>query len=265
MIGNGTDETYCNCSYRNLGNGDSFQGPSGYVWTIGPTGPTGPMGPEGLMGPIGPMGPAGSMGTDGSKGVDGFTGHTGHTGHRGHTGHTGHTGHMGHTGPAGQVGPTGPTHSTTDTFIHVYSITEQQLSQNQSVVFDTNNAIFGNCAHQPNSPNIWIWRPGYYHVYTSIYHLEASQFSLVKNKTQIVSGSTVGSLSGSSQNTTVFIMHLTDKDMIMHTTPEFTGRACNIQLVNYTHFLPFITLYGSKSSGNPIPQITATITIMLLK
>ena len=109
-----------------------------------------------------------------------------------------------------------------------------------------------------------IWRTGYYHVYTSVYHLEACQFSIVKNTINIVPNSTVGSISGSSQNTNSFIMQITDEDMTMQTNLSPSGFACKLQLINNTAFVPYITLFGSSSAGNSIAQTTATITIMLI-
>jgi len=160
------------------------------------------------------------------------------------------------------MGTTGRSHYT---FINVYSTEEQQIQQGNSVTFDTHSAIIGDCAHSPNTDEIMIWRTGYYNVHISIYTLEACQFSMFKNSTNLIVNSTIGSIIGSSQITTSFIMHITDSDIITKTTNSPFGVACKLQLINNIGFTPYITLIGSGSSGNSIPQITATMTIMFIK
>ena len=196
------------------------------------------MGPSGEMGPTGPTGP---------------------------TGDTGPAGPMGLVGPMGLIGPPGPTGGISQTFINAYSTTEQQILNSGSVIFDTHTSIFGDCAHSPNSSEIFIWKSGIYYISTSIHHLEACQFSVYKNSVNIIPGSTFGALAGSAQTTSNFMVEIIPDDMISQTNLSPIGYACKIQVMNNTPFVNYITLYGSPSSGYPVPQITSTITIFLLK
>jgi hypothetical protein len=193
----------------------------------------------------------------------GLTGITGSIEYICQMGPTGPAGMDGPTGPMGPIGPTGPIGFDTNskTLITAYSTTEQVVHQGEPVIFDTHACLSGDCYHMENASEIWIWKSGYYVVYTSLYHLEACQFSLIKNNIAIVPASTIGSLYGSSQNTTTFIMKITDADIITQTNLSKIGVGCKLQLMNNTAFSPSITLYGSSSSGNPLPQITATISI----
>jgi hypothetical protein len=147
--------------------------------------------------------------------------------------------------------------------VNAYSTSEQKIEKGGYIVFDNTNSLFGNCIHIPNTSEIYIWRPGYYSVYTSIFHMEACQFSLLKNSQFIAPVSTVGSFFGSSQNTNYFIIQLTEEDMITPAEFSNTGYACKLQIVNNTRtsYISYVTLIGSFSTGNQLPQITASITI----
>ena len=178
----------------------------------------------------------------------------------------GPTGPQNYTGPMGPTGPTGSpciNNYSFPTFVNAYSTSEQKIEKGGYIVFDNTNSLFGNCIHIPNTSEIYIWRPGYYSVYTSIFHMEACQFSLLKNSQFIAPVSTVGSSFGSSQNTNYFIIQLTEEDMITPAEFSNTGYACKLQIVNNTRtsYIPYVTLIGSFSTGNQLPQITASITI----
>lgn len=188
---------------------------------------------------------------------------TGPTGIPGPTGPIGTT--VGDTGPTGAVGPTGPSplSQISQTFINVYSVTEQNIPKNSAVSFDFHNSMFGDCFHNPNTTELYIWRTGFYYMYTNIYHIEGSQFSLYKNA-DIIPGGTIGSLIGSSQNSNVCIVLLSNDDMTTPTLYSPTGYACKIQLVNNTPYIPSVTLYDASGVGYDIPQINATISVFLL-
>jgi hypothetical protein len=149
------------------------------------------------------------------------------------------------------------------TFINVYSTTEQKINTHKFILFEHINAIFGDCFLSPNTSEIFIWKSGFYSVYTSIFILEACQFSLIKNSNFIAPVSTVGSMFSSSQNINYFIIELTDEDMITPVSQSTSGFACKLQLINNTKtsYIPYVSLHGSHSSGNQLPQITASITI----
>lgn len=248
----------------------------------GCTGPTGPQGLQGVEGATGPQGPEGSTGPQGmqgepgSEGLQGPEGPTGPQGMQGEPGSTGPKGDTGSEGPQGLQGPEGPTgpqgmqgepgSSTTmfSTFITVYSTTEQTITQNNPIVFDAHSYLFGDCNHTPNSSEIWLWKPGYYFINVNINEIEAGQFSIVKNSSANLIGGTIGSLSGSCL-TGSLITQITEEDINIPTVNSPTGVACKLQVVNNSAQYPSVTLYGSASTGNLIPQNSASFSIFLIR
>jgi hypothetical protein len=198
----------------------------------------------------------------------GCTGPAGASGERGDLGCTGERGYMGHTGATGATGATGPTgpsyNNFSNSFMNVYSTSQQQVISNNPVVFDLNNSVMGDCAHNLNSSQLLFWRTGYYFVYINLYHIEGCQFSLYKNSNSIVPASTIGSLSGTTQNSSSLILHISAENMIYPTNLSPTGYACNIELINNTIGTGSVTLYDASAVGFPISQINATITILFL-
>ena len=164
---------------------------------------------------------------------------------------------MGPTGPAGEKG------YLSNTSLNAYSVVEQKVEQNKPIIFEDHTFMYGNCYHSPNTSQIWIWEPGYYQIYVSIYQLESGQFSLMKNGSIIVPGSTVGSLNASALNN-ICIVQILDGDFTVPYPNSPTGMACQIELINTSSRLHYVTLYGSHSTGNSHPQNTATITINLI-
>jgi hypothetical protein len=166
-------------------------------------------------------------------------------------------------GSTESMGPPCSNNYSFPTFINAYSNSEQKIEKDKCIIFDYTNSLFGNCIHIPNTSEIYIWRPGYYSVYTSIFHMESCQFSLIKNSKFIAPVSTVGSFFGSSQNTNYFIIQLEENDMIMPLALSNTGYACKLQIINNTQSLykSYVSLNGSFSYDNKIPKITASITI----
>jgi hypothetical protein len=176
----------------------------------------------------------------------------------------------GPTGPQGSTGPKGDTGNTFitngliyQTFITAYSLTDQVLSVDEPIIFDTHSALFGDCLHIDNSPDIWLWKPGNYMVSIVICPIERCQFSFIKNTTTIIPGATFGVNALSSQTSITFIMLLEDTDFTEQ-VPSSTGNVlngCRIQVVNTSSLTETVTLY---SSSNPMPQVTTSITIMRL-
>uniref|UniRef100_A0A6C0I631 Uncharacterized protein n=1 Tax=viral metagenome TaxID=1070528 RepID=A0A6C0I631_9ZZZZ len=156
------------------------------------------------------------------------------------------------------------THVKKRTWLNIYSVEEQQITQGSPIVFEMSETIHGHCCHAENTGNIWICATGYYQVYMNLYHLEPCQFSLCKNTTDIIPNSTVGSLIGSSQNSNLFIVKIRKSDMTQPCTMSATGYACLLQVVNNSSLTPYVTLIGSHSSANTIPQVTAALTIVSL-
>ena len=289
--------SYIDCSYiDNFMMETGTTGPTGPVGPVGPVVNNGPIGPTGYIGPIGPIGAIGStgdigpIGPKGDIGINGLTGPTGSNGDIGTTGPTGSNGDVGvagptgsngdvgvagprgdtgPTGPRGDTGPTGPAGNTFITngliyqsFVTAYSLTEQELSIDEPIVFDTHSVLFGDCMHNANSPDIWLWKPGNYMVNVGICPNEQCQFSIIKNTSTIVPGGTFGVNSPmSSQANITFIMLLEDTDFTELMPNSNNTYGCRIQVVNTSSVTETVTLY---SSTNPMPQITATITIMRL-
>jgi hypothetical protein len=171
------------------------------------------------------------------------------------------------TGSPGPPGPPGPANESksSDTFLNVYNTNQQQVLKNSPILFGMNNYVQGSCGHQADTSQIHIWKTGFYYVYTNIYHIEGCQFSLFKNSSSIVPGSTIGSLTGSSQNSSVVILEVTEDDISQPCMLSPHGKACIIEVYNNTPYIPFVTLYDSSGLGYSVPQINATFTMFLLK
>ena len=176
------------------------------------------------------------------------------------------------TGTTGTTGPTGESpivclcqhEYCSKTFINVYSVLEQDIYQDMPIAFDTHTTCLGNCFHEDNSSNIWIWEPGFYQITVTVSAIEPSQFSLVLNDNIVIPGATFGSLSGLSVNNMCTIIQIDDSDMDLATEYSQSGMACKLQVVNNTSYIPFITLYGSSCSSQIIQQNTASLTIIRL-
>lgn len=189
------------------------------------------------------------------------------------SGSPGPEGPPGPPGPMGPCGPTGPIGTSVpslsgaggccDTFLNIYSTQQQQVASNSPVVFHLNNYVKGSCAHEPDTTAICVWKPGFYHVYTNIYHIESCQFSLCKNN-DIIPASTIGSIAGACQNSSVSIVQITDSDICMPYLASPTGNACVLQLLNNTPYIQSVSLYDSSSLGYTTPQIVASLTLFFL-
>lgn len=254
----------CTCPLR-MDIFDGYTGIAGYIDCsnimeyIGETGPTGPTGPTGDTGP------------QGQVLYTGHTGPTGYIGPIGQIGPAGPTGQIGPTGSPGELGPTGPVGNTFitngliyQTFITAYSSTEQVLPVDEPVIFDTHSVMFGDCIHEEKSAKLWFWKPGNYMISIHVCPAEKSQFSLIKNSNSIVPGGTFGTQTEMSQSSHSFIMLLGDDDFTEATLLETPAYGCHLQLVNTSSVTEIVNLYGSASTGNPIQQVTASITVMQL-
>ncbi len=157
------------------------------------------------------------------------------------------------------VGNSTPTPSSglCDTFLHIYHMNAQFVTQNTPVIFESNQAISGNCSHIPSSSQIFISRTGWYSFYTHIQHIEHCQFALFKNFSVIVPASTFGS-SISSHISNTCILQITADDLIMESP---NGLSCVIELINTTPDIPYVTLPSSTYNN---PQINASISLFFL-
>jgi hypothetical protein len=138
------------------------------------------------------------------------------------------------------------------------------MAPEDTVIFDQQNATVGSCAHALNTDQVFFWQPGWYYIYTNVYHQEACQFTIFMNGA-VVAGSTIGSPTGSSQNSTGLMMYIDATDLTTPTLLSPLGFAAAITLVNHTSFVPIITLNGLTGSGSATPQVVATLTMLLLK
>ena len=220
-------------------------------------------GPQGIQGHQGHPGEIGHTGPQGIQGHQGHPGEIGHTGPQGIQGHQGHPGEIGHTGFTGHTGERGPKGEVSSTFINVYSTAQQKILHNHPISFTSHSEMSGNCGHTPNTSEVWIWQAGYYFVSSTINQLQAGQFSIVKNGV-IIPGSSYGSLIGSALQI-ICIFHILNEDINTSTSLSPTGMACKLELINNSANYPFVTLYGSESSGNTIAQNSASLVVLLLK
>jgi hypothetical protein len=174
-------------------------------------------------------------------------------------------GPTGYTGPTGEQGLTGPTGSLSDTFVHAYAITPQDVLVEAPVVLDFASAIVGNCGFVNGSTEVYTWQPGYYFVTTSLHHKEPCQFSIIKNDVVVAPGGIFSSPTGSTQSTNSIIMYIDASEMISPTALSPSGFACKVQLRNHTSYVPVVSLDGTSGAGSAEPDMNCSITLILLK
>lgn len=186
----------------------------------------------------------------------------------GPTGPAGPTGISGEVGPMGPPGPAGPSGADSESYekthLSICSMKEQYILVDEPITFEEQTASMGHCKHIEETANIYVWKSGYYLININIYTLSPCQFSIIKNMLYIVKGSTIGGISGSLQNTHTFIIHITEDDMITDFSDSLTGKTCVLQIVNSSSITRGINLYGSTSTGTPIPQITASFSMVCI-
>ena len=157
------------------------------------------------------------------------------------------------------VGNQNPPPSTEcDTFLNICHMNTQIVTQNTPVVFEMNQAISGNCSHNPSSSQIFIWRTGWYCISINVYHVEPCQFALFKNFSVIIPASTIGSYQ-SSHISNNCIAQITNDDLIIDSS---NGLACVIELINTTPDIPFVTLPASTYNN---PHINTSISLFFLR
>ena len=190
----------------------------------------------------------------------------------GPTGPIGPPGPMGISGEIGPIGPTGPAGPSTTsiepyekTYLSICSMKEQYILVDEPITFEEQTAVMGDCMHIDEKSEIYVWKSGYYLINVNIYTLSPCQFSIIKNMLYIVKGSTIGGISGSLQNTHTFIINITEDDMISDYSGSPTGKSCILHVVNSSSITRGINLYGSTTTGTPIPQITASFTMICIE
>lgn len=147
------------------------------------------------------------------------------------------------------------------TVLSVFSNTLQQINKDDFVMFDSQNAVLGSCYHDIGSSALWIWEPGFYLFHYSLFCVEPCQFSVMKNNTIIVPGSTIGSLSGSTNMNHSFVIEIKADDFSVSTGLPIPLYACKLEIVNNTQTTSNVVLPDYGSSSNNLPQITASVNI----
>lgn len=163
---------------------------------------------------------------------------------------------------SGSPGPPAPAKGQTDTFFTVYSTLQQKIEPNASVLFEKQTVVQGSSGYTPTTSHLYVWKPGFYHVYTNLSPLESCQFSLFKNN-MLIPGTTFGSLVGSSSQSGMFIIHIVAEDFVSPFSGSPYGNACVLQLRNQSANKP-VFLYDATSLGYKTQQIVASITLFLL-
>jgi hypothetical protein len=261
-------DTHCEC------NRDRRDGRDGYDGRDGRNGRNGRNGRDGRDGPIGVTGVTGATGATGATGVTGATGATGPrgqaqqgpvgpTGPIGTIGPTGPAGPLGPTGPIGPIGPTGPPPTEQNTFINICRISDVAVTQEAAVVYDVVIQKFGSVEYNVGGASIFLWQPGYYQIYYSVFPQQPAQFAVKLNDT-IIPGSIVGSTSGSINGSIIVLISTNDLTQSVD-FPTPTGFAALIQIVNHTSNVPIVLLNGSTGSGTQTTQVRATLTINLVR
>jgi hypothetical protein len=197
--------------------------------------------------------------------VAGFTGPTGYTGYTGYTGAGNFTGYTGPTGYSGYTGYTGATGNISDTFIHAFSITPQEIATEQSIIYDSTTAMVGSCGHNPSTSEVWIWKAGYYYASMTLHHKEPCQFSFIKNDVFQVVGGVFSSPTGATQSASSLILYIDVSDLITATSLSPTGFACKLEVKNHTSYAPVISLNGTSGAGSAVPDVVSSLSIILLK
>lgn len=150
------------------------------------------------------------------------------------------------------------------TVLSVFSNSMQQINTDDFVIFDSHNAVLGDCYHDLGSSALWIWEPGFYFFQYSLFCVEPSQFSVMKNDNMIAPGSTIGSLSGSTNMNHTFVIEIKAEDFSVSTGLPIPLYACKLQIVNNTQTTSNVILPDYGSSSNNLPQITSSVNIFRL-
>jgi hypothetical protein len=183
----------------------------------------------------------------------------GPTGPKGDQGETGPKGDKGDKGDQGETGPSG----NSDTFMHIYNTGVQLVPVESDFKFDSNNIIIGSCGHIVGSPDIYIWKAGYYHMVYSIFHLEPMQMAIFKNNVKLIGSNTGDQIpSTSAVNSIIFVV--TPQDLTEQTPLSPTGLAARINLRNHSSFVP-VTINGHAGIGTQVLQNNIDLTLFLLR
>jgi hypothetical protein len=133
------------------------------------------------------------------------------------------------------------------------------------VTLDYSSAIVGNCGFVNFSTDLFVWQAGYYFASVTLHHKEPCQFSIMKNDIVVVPGGIFSSPTGSTQSICSLIMYIDESEFISTTSLSPSGLACKIQLRNHTSYVPIVSLDGTSGAGSAEPDVTCSISLILLK
>ena len=87
----------------------------------------------------------------------------------------------------------------------------------------------------------------------------------MKNSVFQVNGGVFSSPTGATQTAATLILKIEETDMITSTPFSPTGFACKLEVKNHTSYAPIISLNGTSGAGSAVPDVVASINIILLK
>ena len=125
--------------------------------------------------------------------------------------------------------------------------------------------MVGNCAFTPGTSELWMWEPGYYFASMTVHHKEPCQFAIIKNGVFQVNGGIFSSPTGATQSATSLILYIDASDLISATPLSPSGFACKLEVKNHTSYAPIIGLNGTSGAGSAVPDIVASLNLILLK
>ena len=106
------------------------------------------------------------------------------------------------------------------------------------VIFENNNIVYGDMAHDVGSPDLIVWRAVYYYITVILHHVEPCQFSVIKDDVFAVNNGIFSSPTGATQISHTLIVYIAPEDIITETTLSPTGFACKLQVKNHSSFGP---------------------------
>jgi hypothetical protein len=145
---------------------------------------TGPQGPQGLMGPIGPQGLQGDPGLQGPQGE---------------------------VGPMGPMGPQGT--GGVYEYAYIYNVSDQEVSLEADVLFDTNGVMTSGIMHAPGTAQINVANSGTYKITFSVSGNKQNELTIFLNGAAVL-GTTYKANSNNQQNTGIALLYISVGDVL---------------------------------------------------
>jgi hypothetical protein len=99
----------------------------------------------------------------------------------------------------------------------------------------------------------------------TLHHKEPCQFSFIKNSVFQVDGGVFSSPTGATQSASSLILYIGLSDLITATPLSPSGFACKLEVKNHISYAPIISLNGTSGAGSAVPDIVASLNLILLK